>query len=213
VAARTHQSLIWDRQHQVLRLRSALREFFPAELIAFEDLAAADALGMLGRAPDPTRAARVSRAVIATALRHARRREVEVEAAATQSVLRAEQLRQPAVIEGAYAAVATSQVRIITVLNAQIAEPGENAAREYPVHRGRGGGTRPIESVRPRHSVLYRHLVGGQEERARGVEHRCAHLLRRRVREPELLQGPASARVGHPAHVPRRTLRAVTLNI
>jgi transposase len=30
LVARTHQSLIWDRSRQVLRLRSALREFFPA---------------------------------------------------------------------------------------------------------------------------------------------------------------------------------------
>jgi transposase len=30
--ARTHQSMIWDRTRQVLRLRSALPEFFPAAL-------------------------------------------------------------------------------------------------------------------------------------------------------------------------------------
>jgi hypothetical protein len=35
VVARTHQSMIWDRQRHVLRLRSALREFFPAALDAF----------------------------------------------------------------------------------------------------------------------------------------------------------------------------------
>ena len=40
VVARTHQSMIWDRTRQVLRLRSALREFFPAALVAFDDLTA-----------------------------------------------------------------------------------------------------------------------------------------------------------------------------
>jgi transposase len=60
--ARTHQSLIWDRTRQVLRLRSALREFFPAALEAFDDLTATDTLELLGRAPDPDRAARLSRA-------------------------------------------------------------------------------------------------------------------------------------------------------
>jgi Transposase len=35
LTARTHQSLIWDRTRHVLRLRSALREFFPAALQAF----------------------------------------------------------------------------------------------------------------------------------------------------------------------------------
>jgi len=34
VLTRMHQSLIWDRTRQVLRLRSALREFFPAALEA-----------------------------------------------------------------------------------------------------------------------------------------------------------------------------------
>ena len=38
------------------RLRSALREFYPAALVAFEDLAHGDALGVLGRAPTPSRA-------------------------------------------------------------------------------------------------------------------------------------------------------------
>jgi transposase len=38
LVARTHQSLIWDRTRQLLRLRSALREFFPAALEAFDDL-------------------------------------------------------------------------------------------------------------------------------------------------------------------------------
>ena len=71
LVARTHQSLIWDRSRQLLRLRSALREFFPAALDAFDDLTAPDALELLGRAPDPDRAARLSRAQIAAALRRA----------------------------------------------------------------------------------------------------------------------------------------------
>ena len=41
--ARAQQSLIWDRTRQVLRLRSTLREFFPAALQAFDDLAAGKA--------------------------------------------------------------------------------------------------------------------------------------------------------------------------
>jgi hypothetical protein len=38
VSARTHQSLIWDRTRHVPRLRSSLRDFFPAALVAFEQL-------------------------------------------------------------------------------------------------------------------------------------------------------------------------------
>ncbi len=48
LVARTHQRLIWDRTRHVLRLRSALREFFPAALAAFADLTATDALELLG---------------------------------------------------------------------------------------------------------------------------------------------------------------------
>ena len=40
VLARAHQTLVWDRSRQVLRLRAALLEFFPAALQAFDDLAA-----------------------------------------------------------------------------------------------------------------------------------------------------------------------------
>ena len=49
LVARTHQTLIWDRTRHVLRLRRALREFFPAALEAFADLDAPDALELLGR--------------------------------------------------------------------------------------------------------------------------------------------------------------------
>jgi hypothetical protein len=41
-----------------------LREFFPAALLAFDDLAAAEALELLGRAPDPVSAARLTVAQI-----------------------------------------------------------------------------------------------------------------------------------------------------
>jgi transposase len=54
VLARAHQQLIWERTRHLLRLRSALREFYPADLVAFgEDLAGADALELLAAAPDP----------------------------------------------------------------------------------------------------------------------------------------------------------------
>ena len=55
VLARMHQSLIWDRTRLVLRLRSSLREFFPAALEAYEDLASPDVLELLTKAPEPQR--------------------------------------------------------------------------------------------------------------------------------------------------------------
>jgi transposase len=88
LVARTHQTLIWDRSRQLLRLRSALREFFPAALHAFDDLTMPDALELLGRAPDPS-AARLSRSQIAAALRRANRRDIDTKATRLQELLRA----------------------------------------------------------------------------------------------------------------------------
>jgi transposase len=122
LVARTHQALIWDRTRHTLRLRSALREFFPAALEAFPELTAADALELLGRAPDPARAARLSRSKITAALARAHRRDPEAKAEAIQAVLRAAALRQAPQIEAAYAAIAASAVRLIAQLNTQIAE-------------------------------------------------------------------------------------------
>jgi hypothetical protein len=68
VLTRMHQTLIWDRTRQVLRLRSSLREFFPAALEAYDDLDAPDVLELLAKAPDPASAARLTRAQITAAL-------------------------------------------------------------------------------------------------------------------------------------------------
>lgn len=121
VVARAHQSMIWDRQRHVLRLRSALREFFPAALEAFDDLTATDTLELLDAAPDPEAAAGLSHGRIAEALTRARRRGVAGKAETIQTVLRAEALGQPAVLAGAYAATVRSLVAVIGVLNTQIA--------------------------------------------------------------------------------------------
>jgi hypothetical protein len=72
-------------EHLTIRsLRSALREFFPAALDAFDDLAASDTLEILGRGPDPDRAARLSRAQIIGPLRRANRRDIDARATRLQ---------------------------------------------------------------------------------------------------------------------------------
>ena len=134
LVARTHQSLIWDRTRQLLRLRSALREFFPAALEAFPDLDAPDALELLRRAPDPDRAARLSKSQIAAALRRANRRDVDAKAARTQQILRADQLDRSATVQLAYAAIVAGQVAILQTLNTQIAELGTVVADHFGRH-------------------------------------------------------------------------------
>jgi hypothetical protein len=122
LVARSHQAFIWDRTRHLQRLRSALREFFPAAIEAFPELTAPDALELLERAPDPARAARLSRSKITAALTRAHRRDVEARAEAIQAVLRAPALRQAPPIEAAYAVIVASAVRLIAQLNIQITE-------------------------------------------------------------------------------------------
>jgi hypothetical protein len=122
LVARSHQAFIWDRTRHLLRLRGALREFFPAALEAFPELNSPDALELLERAPDPARAARLSRSKISAALSRAHRRDPEAKAEAIQAALRAPALRQAPPIEAAYAVIVASAVRLIAGLNTQIAE-------------------------------------------------------------------------------------------
>jgi transposase len=120
VLSRAHKTLIWERTRHILRLRQMLREFFPAALLAFDDLAAPDALELLGRAPEPVSAAGLSTAQITAALKRARRRDVAAKAATIQAALRSRQLGQPPVLAGAYAATVRAQVTILTTLNTEI---------------------------------------------------------------------------------------------
>ena len=120
VVARTHKTLIWERTRQVQRLRHQLREYYPAALEAFEDLDAPDALELLGKAPDPARAARLTRAQVSAALKRARRRDIPGKATAILAALRGEQLGQPPAVAAAYAATVRSLIAVITVLNEQI---------------------------------------------------------------------------------------------
>jgi transposase/transposase IS116/IS110/IS902 family protein len=134
VLTRAHQNLIWDRHRQMLRLRAALREFFPAALEALPDLTAPDALELLAAAPDPDRAARLSRSKIAAALRRARRRDVEAKALEVQAALRSAQLTQPAELAGAYAATVRASVALIAAINTQITTLGKQVEAHFGRH-------------------------------------------------------------------------------
>jgi hypothetical protein len=127
--------MIWDRSRAVLRLRAALRDFFPAALEVFDDLDAPDVLELLARAPDPDRAARLSKAKITAALTRARRKNVEARALHTQQIFRAPQLRQPPAVQAAYAVIIANTVRLISQLNAQIGELGEVVGEHFGRHR------------------------------------------------------------------------------
>ena len=120
VLARTHKTLIWERTRQVQRLRHQLLEYFPAALDAFDDLDAPDTLELLGKAPDPARAAKLTRAQISAALKRARRRNIPDKATAALAALRRGQLGQPPAVTAAYAVTVRSLIALITVLNEQV---------------------------------------------------------------------------------------------
>src|SRR5690606_38327279 len=120
VVTRAHKTLIWERTRHTQRLRHALREYFPAALEAFTDLDAADTLELLGKAPDPTSAARLSLNQIRAALKRAHRREVDTKAARIQALLRAEHLGRPEPVTAAYAATTRAAVAVLTSLVEQV---------------------------------------------------------------------------------------------
>jgi transposase len=120
VLTRMHQTLIWDRTRQVLRLRSSLREFFPAALDAYEDLSSRDVLELLTKAPEPDSAVRLTRAQITAALKRAGRRDREVKTTAIMVALRTQHLTQPPLIAAAYGATVRALAAMITTSNEQI---------------------------------------------------------------------------------------------
>jgi transposase len=134
VVARAHKTLLWERTRHMLRLRVALREFFPAALEAFAELTAAEALELLGKAPDPVSAAGLTTAQITAALKRARRRQVADKAQAIRAALGAEHLTQPAAVVSAYAATVRAQVAILATLGAEITRMEEQVAAHFGRH-------------------------------------------------------------------------------
>jgi transposase len=120
VVTRTHKTLIWERTRHVQRLRHALRDYFPAALEAFEDLDAPDTLELLGRAPGPASAARLTTAQISAALKRARRRDIPGKAERIRAVLRTAHLGQPDVVAAAYAASVRALIAVLGTLNEQV---------------------------------------------------------------------------------------------
>jgi hypothetical protein len=134
VLARTHKTLIWECTRHIQRLRHQLREYFPAALEAFEDLAAADTLELLAKAPDPARAAKLTRAQVSAALKRARRRGIPDKATAILAALRSPQLGQPSAVTAAYAATVRSLIAVITTLNEQVKTLGEEVGAHFGRH-------------------------------------------------------------------------------
>jgi transposase len=135
VLARAHQSLIWTRQRQLNALRSALREFYPGALAAFDELGHPDALAMLVVAPDPDRGRRLSTTQIVAALRRGgRQRNLERRAAEIREALRAPQLAAPVLVAQAQAASVAALVAVIRTLTTQITALEASLGEHFEQH-------------------------------------------------------------------------------
>ena len=135
VLARAHQNLIWTRNQHTNALRSALREYYPGALEAFDDLHDRDALAILGRAPNPVQAASLSLSKIRSALKAAgRQRNLDARALEIQAALRTEQLTTPAAVGAAFAASTRAIVGIIAEMNRQLTDLEAELAMHFETH-------------------------------------------------------------------------------
>jgi hypothetical protein len=114
-------------------------------LEAFDVLADRDAVAVLGRAPTPADAARLSLSKIRSALKAAgRQRNLDTRALQSQEMLRSDQLTAPAAVTAAFGATTRAAVGIIAELNRQIADLEAELATHFETH----------------HADIYRSLPG-----------------------------------------------------
>ena len=135
VLARAHQSLIWTRQRQGNQLRSTLREYYPAALEAFPELASGDARAVLAIAPTPALGRKMSRSKIAAALRRGgRQRRIEERSAEIQQALRNDQLEASAPVAEAMGASVRALVAVLDTLAGEIATIEAELADRFDQH-------------------------------------------------------------------------------
>ena len=135
IVARAYQNLVWARVRHTNQLRNALREYYPAALETFGDLADRDAVAILGRAPTPSVGARLTVPQIRAALKTGgRRRTLDQAARKIQAGLRGAQLAAPRPVEDAYGTTVASLVRIIAETNRQITELEKTLHTRFSQH-------------------------------------------------------------------------------
>ncbi|WP_413804494.1 IS110 family transposase [Streptomyces sp. OE57] len=106
VLARAQQDAVWDRTRAHNRLRSHLREYYPAVLQAFADkrerLLCREARAILAIAPTPAESARLTRTRLRAAVTRAgRQRRIEAGTDRLLEMFRRTWLRRPALVEKA----------------------------------------------------------------------------------------------------------------
>ena len=192
VLARTHQNLIWARVRHTNQLRNALREYYPAALETFADLADRDAVTVLGRTPDPKIGARLSLPQIRAALKAGgRQRYLDKRAQQIQRGLRTPQLTAPQAVVAAYATAVEALVGIIGETNRRISELEATLTTRFEQHpdagdlplptRTRQRAQRPgARRVRGRPPTLHQRQVPQELRRDVAHHHRIRKETQRR---------------------------------
>jgi transposase len=139
VLARAQQDAVWERTCAHNKLRSLLREYYPALLEVFADkrdgLLRPEARTLLATAPTPRAAAMLTATQLAALLRQAgRQRNIDTEAQRIQAVLRQEYLHQLPMVEDAFGRQALALLRHLDAAAANAEELAAAAIERFDQH-------------------------------------------------------------------------------
>lgn len=140
VLARGQQDAVWTRQQIGNRIRDLLKDFYPAALVAFAELpsgglARPDARTILGAAPTPAQAAKLTPARLRRLLIQAgRRRELDRDVKRLRQVFTDTYLHQPPVVENAMGIQLSALLRQFNAACAAADELAEAAISHFEQH-------------------------------------------------------------------------------
>jgi hypothetical protein len=135
VLARAHQDAVWDRMQIANKLRSVLREYYPAFLAAFGDLASREARATLHLAPSPMHGQQLRKPSLTAALHRAgRTRGIPAAVNTIHAALHVEQRRQPTLVESAMAEHATALLHALDTAVANVARLEQTLTVAFDQH-------------------------------------------------------------------------------
>jgi hypothetical protein len=143
VLARAQQDAVWDRTTAHNRLRSHLREYYPAFLAAYASadggIMRPDARAVLAVAPAPADAARLTVTQLRAVLRKAgRRRGIDTEAARLREAFRTSQMRQLPLVEQAMGRQALALLGQLDAACASAADLEQAVTESFNLHPDAG---------------------------------------------------------------------------
>jgi transposase len=143
VLARAQQDAVWDRTTAHNKLRSHLREYYPAILAAFAGarggIMRPEARGILAAAPTPGDAARLTLAQLRALLKKAgRSRGIDAEAQRLRDALRTPQMRQLPLVEQAMGRQALALLRQLEAACASADDLEQAATESFSQHPDAG---------------------------------------------------------------------------